>query len=327
MRGNSVSIRFRQAITGLVLILIILAGVPNLPAAESLQVFVNRLLLGKAGAIIVSDPRTGQILAVANPQSAFRETYTPGSTAKLVVGTAALEDGVISPSQSIYCRRVPRLLGESFHCSHPPAAAPYNMAEALAQSCNYFFSELSARLSAAALAHWYGVFGFGAAEEGEAAGEVDIPDKPRGKALAALGDSGVTATPAQVLLAYSAIAMHGNVFSLIMPGQQKAPSLDRVVTLHDRTFAVLARGLRDCVAHGSCQAAAIPGVSVAGKTGTAPAQDGSRVTHAWFVGYAPAESPQVAVVILLDHGTGGANAAPMAARILAHYFASKRHTP
>ena len=97
------------------------------------------------------------------------------------------------------CRRVPRLLGESFHCSHPPADQPFDLAEALANSCNYFFSELSTRLSSSALAHWYGVFGFGAAGEEAAPGEVLIPDKPRGKALAALGEQGVTATPAQVL--------------------------------------------------------------------------------------------------------------------------------
>jgi cell division protein FtsI/penicillin-binding protein 2 len=67
-------------------------------------------------------------------------------------------------------------------------------------------------------------------------------------------------------------------------------------------------------------------VTVAGKTGTAPALDGSRVTHAWFVGYAPVDAPEVALVIFLKRGTGGADAAPLAARILRQYFAQKRHT-
>ena len=216
---------------GLALLLAALAGAPDLRAAESLQTFINHLMTGKAGAVIVSDPRTGRILALWNPQTAFKEAYTPGSTAKLVVSAAALEEGIISPSEKIMCRRVPRLLGESFHCSHPPADQPFDLAEALANSCNYFFSELSTRLSSSALAHWYGVFGFGVAGEEAAPGEVLIPDKPRGKALAALGEQGVTATPAQVLSAYSAIAADGQVFGLIMPGQRKAPSLDRVVPL------------------------------------------------------------------------------------------------
>ena len=137
----------------------------------------------------------------------------------------------------------------------------------------------------------------------------------------------MTATPAQVLLAYSAIATQGKVFRLIMPGQRKAPSLDRVVPLRKSTFAVLTEGLRDCVKKGSCRAAAVPGVAVAGKTGTAPALDGSHVTHAWFVGYAPVDAPEVALVIFLKRGTGGADAAPLAARILRQYFAQKPHTP
>jgi cell division protein FtsI/penicillin-binding protein 2 len=327
MRRNSVLFQLYKLSGSLAILLAALVRGPDLRAAESLQAFVSRLVQEKAGAVIVSDPRTGQILAMGNPQSAFKEPHPPGSTAKLVIGAAALEEGVISPSEKILCRRVPRLLGESFHCSHPPAVAPFDLAGALANSCNYFFSELSNRLSSSALAHWYAVFGFGAGGEEASAGDVLIPDKPREKALAALGEQGVTATPAQVLLAYSAIAAQGKVFRLIMPGQRKAPSLDRVVPLRKSTFAILAEGLGDCVQKGSCHAAAVPGVTVAGKTGTAPALDGSHVTHAWFVGYAPAEAPEVALVIFLKRGTGGADAAPLAARILRQYFAQKPHTP
>ena len=299
----------------------------NLNSAEDLQSFVSRMIRGKAGAVIVSDPRTGQVLAVSSPQIAFHEAYTPGSTVKLVVGAAALEEGVISPSDKIMCRRVPRVLGEPFRCSHPLATQPYNVELALANSCNYFFSELGTRLSSAALAHWFEAFGFGVAGDQAAPGEVQIPEKPRGKALAALGEQGVTATPAQVLMAYSAIAARGQMFQLILPGQHKAASLDRVVTLENGTSRALVQGLRDCVKFGSCRAAAVPGVSVAGKTGTAPALDGSHVTHAWFVGFAPVDSPEVAVVVFLKRGTGGSSAAPLAAQILQHYFAGKKRTP
>ena len=326
MGRNSVAFQLCRLAGCLAILLAALTGGSDLRGADSLQTFVSHLLQGKAGAVIVSNPRTGRILAVWSPQTAFKEAYTPGSTAKLVVSAAALEEGIISPSDKIMCRRVPRLLGESYHCSHPPPAQPFDLAGALANSCNYFFSELSVRLTSAALARWYGVFGFGAAGEDVPPGEVNIADTPREQALAALGDQGVTATPAQVLLAYSAIATHGKVFRLIMPGQRKAPSLDRKVPLHESTFAVLKEGLRECVEQGSCHAAAVPGVTVAGKTGTAPALDGSRVTHAWFVGYAPVDAPEVALVIFLKRGTGGADAAPLAARILRQYFAQKRHT-
>jgi cell division protein FtsI/penicillin-binding protein 2 len=326
MRPNPVAFQIPKFRGIAVFLLLILAGKPNL-WADDLQTFVSHLMQGKAGAVIVSDPRDGRILAIANPQMAMHEAYTPGSTAKLVTSAAALEEGIITPSEKIMCRRVPRLLGESFHCSHPPAAQPFDLAEALANSCNYFFAELSIRISSSALAHWYGVFGFGAAGDEAVPGEVQIPDKPRGKALAVLGEMGVTATPAQILLAYSAVAAHGQVFQLTMPGQRRAPDLDRVVSLRNTTFAVLNEGLRDCVKFGSCRAANVPGMNVAGKTGTAPALDGSRVTHAWFVGYAPAEAPQVALVIFLRRGIGGANAAPLAAQILKQYFAQKSHHP
>lgn len=327
MRPNHAASQLPSFRRTVIFLLMILVGKPNLRAADDLQTFVSRLVPGKAGAVIVSDPRNGRILAITNPQTAMHEAYAPGSTAKLVTSAAALEEGIITPSETMMCRRTPRLLGESFHCSHPPAAQPFDLAEALANSCNYFFSELSSRISSSALAHWYGVFGFGAAGDDAVPGEVQIPDKPRGKALAVLGEMGVTATPAQILLAYSAVAAHGQVFQLIMPGQRRAPDLDRVVPLRNTTFAALSEGLRGCVKYGSCRAAAVPGVNVAGKTGTAPALDGSRVTHAWFVGYAPAEAPEVALVIFLRRGTGGANAAPLAAQILKQYFAQKSHHP
>jgi len=307
----------------LAILLATVAGGLDLRAAESLEPFLNHLMQEKQGAVIVSDPRTGRVLAIYNPETAFEEAYPLGSTAKLVLSAAALEEGVITPAERILCRRVPRLLGESYHCTHPPPDQPFDLATALANSCNYFFSEVSARLSSSALAHWYATFGFGVAGEDALPGEVRIRDNAREKALAALGMQGVTATPAQLLLAYSAIATQGREFRLMAPGQHSAPSLACLVPLKKTTFAVLSEALRECVQHGMCQGAAVPGVSVAGKTGTAAALDGSRATHAWFVGYAPAGSPEVAVVVFLKRGTGGATAAPLAGQILKQYFAEK----
>jgi cell division protein FtsI/penicillin-binding protein 2 len=304
-----------------------IAGCADLRAARNLQAFVSTLLPEKDGAAIVSDPRTGQIIALVSPHLALEEAYPPGSTAKIVTSAAALEEGTITPSETVMCRRVPRLLGEAYHCSHPPADSPYDLANALANSCNYFFSELSTRLSPSILAHWYATFGFGARGQEASHGEVIIPEKPEEKALAALGERGITATPSQLLLAYSAVAEQGKMFDLIMPGQHKTPRVNRVISLQKKTLMVLTEGLRDCVEAGSCHAAAIQGLDVAGKTGTGSALDGSGVTHAWFVGYAPADAPEIALVIFLKRGTGGASAAPLAAQILREYFADKPHTP
>ncbi len=312
----------------LTLILTILVTGPGLRASESLQLFLNQLMQGKQGAVIVSDPRTGRILAIWNPTTAFDEAYPPGSTAKLVASAAALEERVITPADTILCRRVPRLLGEPYHCSHPPADRPFDLVAALANSCNYFFAELSTRLPASVLAHWYAVFGFGSADAAgpdTAPGKVRIGEAARDKALAALGEQGVTATPAQVLRAYSAIAMQGKMSHLIRPRCSRARAVAGVVPLQKRTFRVLGEAFEKCVQDGLCHAAAIEGVPVAGKTGSAAALDGSGATHAWFVGYAPANSPEVALVVFLKRGTGSGNAAPLAGKILEQYFALKSH--
>jgi len=283
---------------------------------------------GRRGAVVISNPGTGQVLALWHPRTAFEEAFPPGSAAKLVASAAALEEGVVSPSDRIFCRRIPELLGGTYHCSHPPPEEPFTLASALANSCNYFFVELAGRLSSAALAHWYAVFGFGVPTGQETAGQVRVPTDLRGKALAALGEGSVTATPAQLLLAYSALAMHGRAFRLERSsGHANPASLLRTVRLQPRTYEVLEAGLEECVRSGTCQAAAVPGVRVAGKTGTATALDGSGATHAWFVGYAPAGSPEVALVVFLERGTGMHNAAPLAGEILNHYFGQRSHKP
>ena len=87
-----------------------------------------------------------------------------------------------------------------------------------------------------------------------------------------------------------------------------------------RTLQTLRAGLEQCVGSGTCQGAAVPGIAVAGKTGTATALEGS---HAWFVGYAPADNPEVAIVVFLERGTGAADAAPLAGAILKEYFTGK----
>lgn len=295
-----------------------------------LQRSLATLMQGRRGAAIISDPRTGELLSVWNPQVAFEAAFPPGSTAKLVESAAALEEGLISSDERIFCRRVPELLGEPYHCSHPPPSESFTLTLALANSCNYFFAALSARVSPASLAHWYSVFGFGSPEIGpglsSTAGKVHVGTEAAEKAKAAVGEATILASPAQLLLAYSAVANQGGVYSLWQPRARRSSSpthLLRRIKLKQQTLGLLAAGLEACVLSGTGQAAAVPGIRVAGKTGTATALDGSQATHAWFVGYAPAEDPQVALVVFLERGTGAHDAAPLAGKILKCYFALK----
>jgi cell division protein FtsI/penicillin-binding protein 2 len=158
---------------------------------------------------------------------------------------------------------------------------------------------------------------------------VRVPDEAGAKARAALGEGTVLVTPAQLLLAYSAIATRGAVFRLwnTSSGKTNAPPLLRQVKLRSEVFEVLGEGLEECVRSGSGQGAAVEGERVAGKTGTATALNRPGVTHAWFVGYAPAKEPEIALVVFLERGTGARDAAPLAGKILQHFFASKGQKP
>ncbi len=289
-------------------------------AEDRFQTAVNDIMRGTNGAAIVSNPKTGAVLAVWNREVAFRGAFAPGSTAKLVTSAIALESDAISPAEKLHCRRVPGLLGEPYRCSHPDALEALNVQTALANSCNYFFAALSTRLDAATLARGYAMFGFGSAKGGDPAPR--ISSEPAAKARAALGESPILVTPEELLLAYSAVATRGTGYRL-RRGERSSLEVLRTVRLKDATWSVLERGLEECVRSGTCQAAAVPSQRVAGKTGTAGLLDGSGITQAWFVGYAPVDSPEVAIVVSLGRGTGARDAAPLAGRILRDYFATR----
>jgi len=285
-------------------------------AAANLQHFLDDLMQKRRGNVLVADPRTGCLLAVWNSRQAFETAYPPGSTAKLFTAAAAMEEGLISPSEEIFCRKVPELLGESFHCSHPAPDGPFTLASALANSCNYFFARLSLRIRSAQLAHWFAAFGLGSPP-----GQARIEAEDAAKARAALGEGGVTLSSAQLLLAYLAFANRGLAYRLTLPKDHAdPPALAFTVRLRPETFEVLSTGLEGCVRLGTCQGSAEEGVRIAGKTGTAAALDGSGVTHAWFVGYAPVNKPEIALVVFLERGTGQHDAAPLAGKIFKFYF-------
>lgn len=329
--ANRLGPRLSPATIGLVWLLLLAPS--SLKGQADLQVILNNIMSGRRGAAIVSNPARGKVLAVWNTRAVFGQAFPPGSTAKLVEAAALLEEGKVEPVDGVYCRRVPELLGEPHHCSHPQVGFPFNLKTALAYSCNYFFSAMSVRLPASSLTHWYSVFGFGTPVEGWDSkanpGRVRVPEDARQKARAALGEGTILATPAQLLLAYSAVATRGKVFRLRKPGKraEDPPRLLREIELKPETFAVLNEGFEECVRSGTCQAAAVPDIRVAGKTGTATALDGTGATHAWFVAYAPADSPEIAVVVFLERGTGAHDAAPLAGEILRHYFQSRGWKP
>ncbi|HXH49844.1 MAG TPA: penicillin-binding transpeptidase domain-containing protein [Terriglobia bacterium] len=312
-----------------VCLIVTLAQPLHLQAQHNFQSYLNSLTARQDGSVIVINPSTGAIRAAWNLRRATMDAYPPGSTGKIVEAAGALEQGLLTPSDRIVCRRIPPLLGTDYRCVHPPAPQGFTVSSALANSCNYFFTVISLRLNAQSLIHWYSVFGFGTPAEldgmATSPGRVRLAQGPRAKALEAIGEWGVVVTPAQLLEAYVLVANQGAVWPLRTKDVRRRHSHPfRQITAKPLTYQTILNGLVACVRFGTCRAAAVPGVQVAGKTGTASALDGSHTTHAWFVGFAPAERPEVALVVFLDRGTGEHTAAPLAGNLLRHYFATMR---
>lgn len=267
------------------------------------------------------------------------DTYPPGSVFKLVTAAAALESGdyradteVFAPTEldlPLTSRTISNFGGTS--CS-PDDAMP--LADALRISCNTAFAQLGLDLGADALRSQAEAFGFGErlriplqVEPSRFPAEPDPPQT----ALSAIGQYEVRVTPLQVAMLSAAIANDGELMTPYLVRTVRGPDLDvvsrtepsRLGTPISRTTAAALRDMMiDVVDDGTGRAAAIGGVQVAGKTGTAQtAADAD--PHAWFTAFAPADDPQVAVAVVVENGgtlgseaTGGQVAAPIARSVI-----------
>jgi penicillin-binding protein A len=276
------------------------------------------------------------------------ELFPPGSTFKLVTASAALENGY-GPDSTWPNPPVLDLpqTGETlsnFGGEHCLGGAPQiTLAQALTISCNVVFGEIGLELGAEALAEEARKYGF-TATPGEDLVPFDIPwvsgvfpdastfDEPDPRlALSAIGQQDVAANPMQMALVSAAIANGGTMMRPRLVSEIRDPSGQVIKTFDPEPFSqplspanaqALTQMMVSVVESGTGTAAQIPGVTVAGKTGTAQHGEGEN-PHAWFTCFAPAEDPQVAVaVIVLDGGslgseaTGGQVAAPIAKAVL-----------
>jgi penicillin-binding protein A len=279
---------------------------------------------------------------------AIDELYPPGSTFKLVTAAAALENG-FGPDSTWANPPVldlPQTTAtlENFggeHCLG--GASQITLAQALTISCNVVFGEIGLRLGGAKLADQAHAFGFA---PDASTGDVpfDIPfqegvfpeasyfsDRLPAVALSAIGQDNVAANPMQMALVAAAIANGGSqmrprlVSEIRDPSGQVVESFDPEVfgqPISSQTAIQLTQMMVSVVQSGTGTAAQIPGIEVAGKTGTAQHGEGL-APHAWFVSFAPAQNPEIAVaVIVLDGGslgsdaTGGVVAAPIAKAVM-----------
>ncbi len=307
---------FRRAFA--VLLFVLPAGVlstVNTGKKEELRAAVERAMETRAGAAVVADVETGQILAEQGLETAAHRLARPGSTLKPFVLMALLESGKIEASQRLLCRRPLRIGGVRMDCAHASSIVDLNGEEAIAYSCNSYFAEAATRLSAAELVQALRKAGLDSASglvKEEARGRIEMPRDREMLQLEALGDRGIEVTALELLEAYRKLAVQKrNVAGAADAGGASAGGASPAPTgalpgdggAIGRDTAVFA-GLEESVAYGMGHAANVEGLKVAGKTGTAASRESAR-THGFFVGYAPAGKPEIVVVIYLEQGNGG----------------------
>jgi penicillin-binding protein 2 len=357
-----------------------------------LQRSAEQALGDQVGAVVVLDPSNGDLLAMASmpsydpnmfnggikredwkalmedrhkpmTQRAFRGQYPPGSTFKMIVAAAALQEGVINPFTTISCRGAHRLGSRDFRCWRNGGHGAMTVTQALIQSCDVFFYQVGQKLGVDLIAKYARAFGLGAPTGivlGSEKGGV-IPDRewkrekmgepwyPGETLPVAIGQGYVTATPLQMAHAVGALAVGKRyrprlVLRLEGQGGEVVETIPEHLAgdldLKPGVLEEVRQGLVEVVNNprGTGKNAALPGVVVAGKTGTSQVvtigakrikpedMPWEQRDHAWFVAFAPAADPEVALAVLVEHASGGGGkvAAPIARAVMEDFFRLKQ---
>ena len=274
-------------------------------------------MAGRFAGIAAMDPRTGGLLALAG--IAFSALQPPGSTMKMITVTGALEAGIVKLTTSFPVQSSATIDGYTLSNAGGEACGG-TLLNAFAVSCNSVFAPLGVRLGGARLVNIAERFGFNQTPSIPGAAESTIPSASQiGDAVSvgssAIGQGKVQTTPLEMADVGATIAMGGRRPIPTLKADQP-PTFVRVTSR--RVAAEVQKMMIAVVQFGTGTAAQIPGVEVAGKTGTAeltntasPGASTAQNTDAWFVGYAPVGVPKVVVGALFpNQGAGGATAAP-----------------
>ncbi len=274
---------------------------------------------GRLGGVAVVRPRDGSVLALAG--LAVSAPQPPGSTFKIVTVSGALTAGIATPSSSYPVRTSATLSGVQLRNAGGESCGG-SLTQAFIDSCNSVFAPLGAKLGATKLVRMAEAFGFNERPRVPDAKASTIPEAGKLKDSLAVGASAIgqdrdLATPLQMAVVGATIAERGR---RARPRIVRNDKVLRRRVVSARVAAQVREMMLGVVRSGTGTAAAIPGVQVAGKTGTAelrPNSTNPKDADAWFVAFAPASDPQVAVaVMLVGAGFGGKAAAPIAKKVL-----------
>lgn len=278
----------------------------------------------------------------------IQNAHSPGSVFKIVMAAAGLAEGVIDGGDRVYCRGSTVIYNHRFRCWRRGGHGSVNLEEALAGSCNIFFYHLGKTLGIETIAHYARVFGLGQATGIELGGEKAglVPDRawslaerghiwfPGETISLAVGQGPLLVTPLQVARMTAVVASDGRLVQphLVRGTHAEDPAeLDLSPDLLDE----IRRGLTAVVNDRTGTAywsGRLRRVEIAGKTGTVQVvgqlsrKEPEEIpfelrNHAWFVSFAPADDPELVVVVFVEHGGSGAEAAaPIARALYDEYF-------
>ncbi len=292
----------------------------------SLETAAVDALGGSYAGIAAMDPRTGALLALAG--IAFSAAQPPGSTMKMVTSTAALAAGIVKLGTVFPYSTQAILDGYTLHNAGGEDCGG-TLLNSFAVSCNSVFAPLGARVGGKRLLAMAEKFGFNQTPTIPGAVESSIPPSSLNSDLevgsSAIGQGEVLATPLEMTDVGATFAMGGRRPLPTLQAHRR-PRFVRVTSGH--VAGEVQQMMVAVVDYGTGTAASIPGVTVAGKTGTAElantttagggsVANANSLTDAWFVGYAPVGHPRIVVGALFpNQGAGGATAAPAVRQVL-----------
>jgi penicillin-binding protein 2 len=348
---------------------------------------------GFAGAAAILDPRTGEMLAMTSlpaydpnvfasgiPGQAWSKlltdplkpmtnrliqgTYSPGSTFKIVMAVAGLEEGVITPDTKFFCPGHATFYGRTFKCHKASGHGWVDVRHAIEKSCNVFFYNVGDRLKVDTIHAYAAKLGLTGKTGIDLPSEIESlvpstewkqrtykqPWYPGETISVAIGQGAVSVTPIALATMISTVANGG---TLVTPHLGKAfdaadgkgwqplpmPAPKSQLLIKPDFLQAVRDGLWMVVnQEGTGGRARIAGRDVSGKTGTAQMvgnQNKSAVTakgidtrdHGWFVFFAPRDNPQIAGVIFAEHGEHGTSAAPIAKHVMETFFAKQDGLP
>lgn len=283
---------------------------------------------------------------------AIQSVYPPGSTFKVIVSLAGLETGVIRLDDKVTCRGGLKLGNHTFRCWKKEGHGPISFHNALVQSCDVYFYTMGDRIGWDRVAEYARKLGYGSLTgillPDEKPGLIPTTDWKKKRTgdvwrtadsyINSIGQGFVLVSPIQAAQMISAVANGGNFYRPLLLKMSRnretgvvktfSPERRNKIILDPAALGEVRKALFGVTSEpgGTAHGAATPMATVAGKTGTAQviAQKvaGRKLSantrdHAWFIGYAPADSPKIAVAVLVEHGGhGGSAAAPVAKKVI-----------